>query len=423
MRNLLYFRSNLRLHDNLLVKEALQTGSEVLFIIKLQNYAFRPSPKSKFYWETIEDLRLNLRKKGHELILFKGDSADYIGELQDRFEFKNIFVDQISAYYEKREIRRIENKISKTIITWTSDRLIGKEDLPFAIEKMPSIFTEFRKIVEKSVPFYGSSPVPFENCAPLVHDLENLLWSERPKFLSPNSLMSPHKTAFPFHGGETNGIKRLDDYFFKRKLLSHYKETRNGMLGPDYSSKFSPWLANGSLSPKFIWEKILDYENQVESNSSTYWLKFELLWREYFRWLYEKYEVKFFQKNGINNKENLIENDCEVLKSWKEGKTHDDFINANMIELNKTGYMSNRGRQNVGSYLVHCLKQDWREGAKYFEETLIDYDVFSNWGNWLYVAGVGTDPRSRVFNPIKQAKMYDPNREFQNFWLNENGSF
>jgi deoxyribodipyrimidine photo-lyase len=95
-----------------------------------------------------------------------------------------------------------------------------------------------------------------------------------------------------------------------------------------------------------------------------------------------------------------------------------DFVDANMIELKLTGFMSNRGRQNVASYLCNDLKLDWRYGAEYFEQQLIDYDVCSNWGNWAYIAGVGNDPRSdRYFNIKKQADQYDADKHYRNLWL------
>ena len=89
-----------------------------------------------------------------------------------------------------------------------------------------------------------------------------------------------------------------------------------------------------------------------------------------------------------------------------------------MIELGKTGWMSNRGRQNVASYLIHDLGQDWLAGAKHFEELLIDYDACSNYGNWMYLAGVGNDPRpNRAFNLEKQAEYYDSDEKFRTLWL------
>jgi deoxyribodipyrimidine photo-lyase len=103
---------------------------------------------------------------------------------------------------------------------------------------------------------------------------------------------------------------------------------------------------------------------------------------------------------------------------WINGITKNDFIDANMLELKLTGFMSNRGRQNVASYLINDLQLDWRFGAAYFEEQLIDYDVSSNWGNWAYLAGVGNDPRTnRYFNIEKQANDYDKSKVFRNLWL------
>lgn len=414
MRNLVYFRKNLRLHDNTLVREALQSGTEVLFIYKLPKFSEISSPKSNFLWETLCDLRSSLKNKGHDLILFKEDSPDFICDLQDRFTFNKIFIDDIPAFYESQELKRIENKLSKKLVSAKVDRILNYEDLNFQIKDMPDGFTPFRKKIEKNIPFYGAMPECFENANPLIHDLSNTLWDLRPDYNKHSD------TAFPFKGGETAAKKRIESYFFDSHRISTYKKTRNGMVGSEYSSKLSPWLANGSLSVRYVWEKVLDYEQQIEENDSTYWLKFELLWREYFRWLYEKYERRFFHLNGLYGHEYSYEQNEKKLDSWKNATTGNSFIDANMLELNSTGFMSNRGRQNVASYLIHHLNQDWRQGAMYFEEKLIDDDVYSNWGNWLYLSGVGTDPRSRVFNPDLQASRYDPNAEFQNLWLNQN---
>jgi len=107
------------------------------------------------------------------------------------------------------------------------------------------------------------------------------------------------------------------------------------------------------------------------------------------------------------------------LEKWIEGRTGEPFVDANMIELKLTGFISNRGRQNVASYLCNDLKIDWRFGAAYFEQQLIDYDVCNNWGNWAYLAGIGNDPRpNRYFDIIKQAQIYDAEGNFQKLWLN-----
>jgi deoxyribodipyrimidine photo-lyase len=107
-----------------------------------------------------------------------------------------------------------------------------------------------------------------------------------------------------------------------------------------------------------------------------------------------------------------------LFQKWIDGKTGNDFVDANMVELKQTGFMSNRGRQNVASYLCHDLNIDWRYGAAYFEEQLIDYDVSSNWCNWAYIAGVGNNPRGKsVFNIEKQANDYDRDKSYRKLWL------
>ena len=133
----------------------------------------------------------------------------------------------------------------------------------------------------------------------------------------------------------------------------------------------------------------------------------------------KKYRNKFFLQHGIKgDKDKLQKHDETLFEKWKQGKTGVDFVDANMIELNLTGFMSNRGRQNVASYLCNDLKLDWRYGAAYFEQQLIDYDACSNWGNWAYIAGVGNDPRAdRYFNIEKQAQNYDRDKKFRHLWL------
>jgi deoxyribodipyrimidine photo-lyase len=144
---------------------------------------------------------------------------------------------------------------------------------------------------------------------------------------------------------------------------------------------------------------------------------FELLWRDYFRFNAMKLKAALFNRISPYS-ENLCELDqLKLFQAWYSGQSPDAFINANMQELNQTGWMSNRGRQNVASYLVKTLHVNWQWGASYFEKKLLDYDAASNWGNWAYLAGVGQDPRDRIFNSERQAQRYDPMGKYQKKWL------
>jgi deoxyribodipyrimidine photo-lyase len=168
-----------------------------------------------------------------------------------------------------------------------------------------------------------------------------------------------------------------------------------------------------------IYSEVSKYEKQKQSNESTYWLKFELMWRDFFRFMAKKHGNKIFQLSGYKEKiDPDWEVDWEKFNKWAKGETGIPFIDANMKEINATGYMSNRGRQNVASFLINDLKLNWLMGAEYFESLLIDYDPTSNYGNWCYLAGVGSDPmENRSFNILSQAQRYDPEGEYVKKWL------
>jgi deoxyribodipyrimidine photo-lyase len=192
------------------------------------------------------------------------------------------------------------------------------------------------------------------------------------------------------------------------------------MLGADYSSKFSAWLALGCLSPRYIYQEVTKYEKERVKNDSTYWLIFELLWRDFFRFIAVKYGNKIFYISGLQNISLPWQENWSIFETWCEGQTGYPLIDANMRELKLTGFMSNRGRQNVASFLTKNLGINWQMGAQWFESLLIDYDVCSNWGNWNYTAGVGNDARGfRYFNIPKQSKDYDYQGDYLRHWLPE----
>lgn len=223
-----------------------------------------------------------------------------------------------------------------------------------------------------------------------------------------------------FLGGETAALGRVEEHFWKKDLIKIYKEIRNGMLGPDYSTKFSPWLATGCLSARYIYDEVRRYEKERLANDSTYWVLFELIWRDYFRFLSIKYGNSIFHLGGPRKVVSNWSQNRAFFEAWRDGHTGYPLIDANMKELCTTGFMSNRGRQIVCSFLVRDMGIDWRMGAEWFETCLLDYDPCSNYGNWTYGAGVGNDPREdRYFSIPKQAQNYDPDGEYVSYWLPE----
>lgn len=425
--SIVWFKTDLRLHDNETLLKAIAQSDSIIPIycfdeahFETTEYGFKKtgSFRTQFLLESLKDLDGSLRALGSGLLILKGKPEIEIPKVVQQFKVSKVFAKREVAFEEKQTESSVQTALFKLkceFETISTSTLYHAEDLPFSIKDIPDIFTNFRKKTEKDATIRSAFETPKKISTPEIPTLELPSLEE----LNLKFIPIDKRAAIDFKGGETEAIKRLNHYFFETKSLSIYKETRNGLVGSDYSSKFSAWLSMGCISPRFIYQEIIKYEHQFGANDSTYWLVFELMWRDYFRFMMKKYNAKFFQKAGIQNKGVQINtNNQHQLQEWIDGKTGVDFVDANMLELKLTGFMSNRGRQNVASYLVNDLKLDWRFGAAYFEQQLIDYDVCSNWGNWAYLAGVGNDPRgNRYFNIEKQANDYDKNRAFRNLWL------
>jgi deoxyribodipyrimidine photo-lyase len=220
-------------------------------------------------------------------------------------------------------------------------------------------------------------------------------------------------------GGESSGLARLRYYLWDSDRIADYFNTRNGMLGGDYSTKLAPWLAAGCLSPRTIYHEVKRYEQLRTANKSTYWVHWELTCRDWWRLFAAKHGSRIFQLGGPAGLSKLRwSGDAELWRRWSTGTTGLPLVDANMRELLATGWMSNRGRQNVASYLALDLGLDWRRGADLFEHALLDYDVASNWGNWVAAAGL-TGGRVNHFNIAKQSKDYDPEGDYIRTWLPE----
>jgi deoxyribodipyrimidine photo-lyase len=289
--------------------------------------------------------------------------------------------------------------------------LFTEGTLPMALADLPGTFSQFRKQVEKTGQRHsGAIRIRTLTALPPPPGFPEDTRGQCPAITEP-------RHPLQFRGGEDSGLARLNEFLFGNHGIASYKQTRNALDTWDASSKFSPWLANGSLSAKEVAEAIDEYERIETSNESTYWLWFELLWREYYYWYALKHGASLFRRDGVQRKRRNGTFYGHRFMAWTQGNTEYPLVNAAMNQLRETGYMSNRGRQLVASCLVNELELDWRYGAAWFQEQLIDYDVASNWGNWQYLAGVGADPRGlRQFNLKKQAEQYDPDGEFVARW-------
>ena len=424
---IVWFKTNLRLADNEALYAACQSNAQVIpvYCFDLSHFAKTEfetkktgSFRAAFLLESLANLDENLKKLNSGLVILKGKPEEELLKIAESYKATKIYAQQEIAHEEQATEKRVKaalQKLNCELETFESNCLYTENQLPFKRNELPDVFTHFRKLVEKLTKVQSPLPQPSKINSPQIEQ------TVFPTLADLNlTKVEPDKRAvIAFKGGETEALARLKHYFEETKCISTYKETRNGLVGANYSSKFSAWLALGCISPKTIYERLKIYEKTYGENDSTYWLFFELLWRTYFRLVMKKYGHQLFLKEGIKaSKTTSALPNYQLLEKWKNGNTGVDFIDANMLELKLTGFMSNRGRQNVASYLINDLKQDWRYGAAYFEEQLIDYDVSSNWGNWAYLAGVGNDPRSnRYFNIEKQANDYDKDKQYRNLWL------
>ncbi len=426
---ILWFRNDLRLHDLETLEALLNDGHECIPVYVFDERHFGTTafgfPKTgafraQFLLDSVEALRLQLQSQGSDLVVRMGKPEQILPELAEATEARAVYAsheygsEEMEAEQELSiMLKDIELKLFHT------STLIHPGDIPFELEALPDVFTSFRKKVEKYAEVRSAFPAP-DKLTSLPQELDP---GTLPSFekLGLTSIATDSRGVLKFKGGEQEGMERLNHYLWQSEAIASYKETRNGLIGPDYSSKFSPWLANGSLSPKKIYHEVIRFEKEVKKNQSTYWMIFELLWRDYFRFIMMKFRNQLFYKGGIKGLQSDHQTDTsrsrQAFDRWQNAETGEPFVDANMRELNATGFMSNRGRQNVASYLVKDLRVDWRKGAEYFESLLIDYDVCSNYGNWQYVAGVGNDPREdRYFNVQKQAERYDPHGKYVSLW-------
>ena len=412
--NIFWFRNNLRIHDNYPLVQCIKNSTSISFVYIVNRHLRilddHENHKNKFLIDALNQLKINLSDLGYELYIIEGDPSDIFSSLAKQHQINKIYCEKIVSPYEKDE----ELSITQTdVLSFWDSTLLNIDDLDFDVIDLPDTFTTFRKKVELK---------------PITATLYEGLTLPKPANLSNiNSYQLPnfdikYRGSVDFLNHYTiceNGAQKyVKDYFSDKKALE-YKQTRNELMGNDFSTKFSVWLAHGLISARQIFTSLKNYEESNGANESTYWILFELLWRDYFRLLHFKYNRKLYFQFGLKNKE-INETSQDNISNLEEANTESSFINAGIRELQNSGFLSNRMRQILASFIIFEMKIDWRIGADFFQKYLIDFDIYSNQGNWIYIAGYGTDPRGgRRFNVEKQKNTYDINNQYEKYW-NEN---
>jgi deoxyribodipyrimidine photo-lyase len=401
-RSILWFRQDLRLHDNESLVEAIRNADEVIpvyvFDIDPEKWSFN---RIRFLIESVTDLRNQLRDRGSDLLIRHGKAEDIIYQLA---------IDTRSQWvYCNRERTRDEEVVQDLLEKklWTIGRELrysrGKmlyytSDLPFPVTHCPDSFLSFRKEVEQIIPVRIPLPVP-EIIPPLKLDLEPGEIPDLKDFLDTDI---SNGTVY-FKGGETYGLKAIHDTIpvQRPELLAG-----EGRL-------LSPWISMGCLSPKKVFHDSFDLKEDGED------VRQNLMYRDYLRLMAKKYGNLIFYKSGITGKDVKFDHNEKAFISWKRGQTGIAIIDAAMHQLNQTGWLPDVLRKLVANYFIKVLKLDWRLGASYFESRLIDYDPCSNWVAWLNIAGLGPDSRDdRIIHYDAVGKKLDPDGSYVNAWIN-----
>jgi deoxyribodipyrimidine photo-lyase len=431
MSTLIYwFRSDLRLLDSPALNKACREATYLVpvFILPPEEvstrwgFARESDLRKRYLGETLVALDAQCRALGSRLLVLQGDAATTLAALLQSTQAQGIVCEQIAAPEEQAVVEQLRAQGIQVQCLWQST-MVELATLPFTPQQMPDVFTQFRQKLEAKglrARQTVSRPTQLPGL-PSRLEVESICLRQRLDRLS--SVTTEHTQV---RAGTTQGLQHLDHYFAD-ELPHTYKQTRNQLSGTNYSTRFSTWLATGALSAPMIVERLTGYEANRGANEGTYWIWFELVWRDYFRFLHLKYGRALYVREGLRKPEPGSESPSlaepksgialKLFEQWTQGRTKNALVNAGMNELATTGKMSNRMRQIVASYLIYDLRIDWRAGAAWFESQLLDYDVYSNQGNWLYIAGLGTDPRGgRRMNMDKQALEHDPKGLYREQW-------
>lgn len=406
--------------------EAKRTGAIMIALACLEPRRWHQSqfglPRTGPHWrrfraESLIELRQRLESKGGGLWIASGAPAEALKKLPADLQTVSVVTDFPLAPEEEAENEALENA-GFTVLSVETDELFDAAQIVSALEQLPSSFTKFRKTIEEKVRAVPPAPIDLPAIPPALIQP----WNDPAELTDALRCPVNQQTEVQTRGGEAAAAEHWR-FYLKSGALSTYKQTRNAFSGRTHSSHLSAWLAHGCISPRKIWHDILKYEQDHGANDSTYWLHFELLWREFFRWYARKSGPTLFRRGGPSRRATTCVDAPERFATWCQGETGVAIVDAGMRELKTTGWLSNRARQLVASHLIYESNLDWRHGAAWFESQLVDFDVASNWGNWAYIAGVGPDPRGgRIFNLKAQAERYDPQKNYRDFWLNKANS-
>jgi len=398
--NIFWFRRDLRLDDNVGFYNALKSEHPVLPIFIFDKEILKKLPKDDarltFIYETLQKMRTKLEDKNTSSIaMFHGEPATIYKNLLAKYNIDTVFTNRDYEPYAKDRDDKIQQllndnnikfKTFKDQVIFEQNEVTKKDGLPYVV------YTPYMKVWKEqfkthTLDFYYTSSF-----------LKNLIQDKE----LPNLTLSDI--------GFTKSNQKIKKHTVTPALIQNYEDTRN-FPAQDSTSKLGPHLRFGTVSIRKMIEKAITEKNEI------FWQ--ELIWREFFMQIL--WHFPHTSKNSFKAKYDRIDwrnNEAEFLK-WCNGQTGYPLVDAGMRQLNETGFMHNRIRMLVGSFLCKHLLIDWRWGEAYFAEKLHDYEMASNIGNWQWVAGSGVDaaPYFRIFNPTTQIKKFDNDLAYIKKWV------
>ncbi|MDA8791826.1 DNA photolyase family protein [Bacteriovoracaceae bacterium] len=402
--NIFWFRRDLRLKDNVGLYHALNSNTPVILIFIfdktiLKKLSEKDDPRVNFIYQTLQDMKSYLHEKNRDLHLFYGNPDEIFIQLTKSYFIKKVYSNED---YEPYAIKR-DQKIQSILL---------KKEIEFEQFKDQCIFAKNDILKKDGNPYTVYTPYKRKWLENITE--EHLVNFPSEKHLSKVASLSDKNFLKLSDMGFKGDINHEQPKNIKKKIIINYNQARD-YPAKEGTSLMSTNLRFGLVSPR----KCV----QIGQNLNDTWLS-ELIWREFFM------QILFHFPYSINKcfkeKYEKIEwvNDKKEFKKWCEGKTGYALVDAGMRELNQTGFMHNRVRMVVASFLIKHLLIDWRWGEKYFSQKLMDFELASNVGNWQWVAGTGCDaaPYFRIFNPETQLKKFDPDLTYVKKWVPEYGT-
>jgi len=398
--SIFWFRRDLRLDDNRAFYEALSGDVPVLPIFIFDSEILEKLPSDdhrvSYIHHHLELINTELRKYGSGISIYHGNPAQILKMILEQYNIQSVYTNHDYEPYAKKRDQEIGT-------------LLSQHDVNFHTFKDQVIFEKDEVVKDDGNPYVVYTPyskrwlLKFNPSDHLIN-------------YTPNLNNCYQSTGLPFLSLEDIGFKQSDIILPIADTSSHvidnYADRRDFPATPG-TSHIGTALRFGTISIRRL------VARAIESEDNTY-LK-ELIWREFFMQIL--WHFPYTQNQAFKEKYDVIpwRNAPDDLQKWKDGQTGYPMVDAGMRELNVTGYMHNRVRMVVASFLCKHLLIDWREGERYFAEKLFDYEMSSNVGNWQWAAGSGVDaaPYFRVFNPETQMKKFDPDNEYIRKWVPE----